>query len=352
MANAHHLDLVRAKKVVWNEWRARNPKTLPDLSESNLNRADLFERNLSGTNLRKCDLYAADLRYANLENANLEFANLRRATLRHATLNSANLIGADLYDANLYRAQVSNAKLVKANLVAADLTDTNMSSADLTQAKLALARLINTDFSAAVLTGCCIYGISAWNVKLQGTLQSNLVVNPLEEPTITVDNLEVAQFVYLLLNNAKIRDVINTVTSKVVLILGRFTPERKAILDALREELRKHDLLPVLFDFDKPGSRDIQETVTPLARLARFVVADITEPKSIPQELISIVETMPSLPVQPLLQKGHEPWGMYDHIKKYPWVLDLQEYLNLHDLLSSITEKVILPAETRLNSRY
>jgi len=116
--------------------------------------------------------------------------------------------------------------------------------------------------------------------------------------------------------------------------------------------LRKHDLLPVLFDFDKPGSRDIQETVTPLARLARFVVADITEPKSIPQELISIVETMPSLPVQPLLQKGHEPWGMYDHIKKYPWVLDLQEYLNLHDLLSSITEKVILPAETRLNSRY
>ena len=36
-----------------------------------------------------------------------------------------------------------------------------------------------------------------------------------------------AQFVYLLLNNAKIRDVIDTVTAKAVLILGRFKGERK-----------------------------------------------------------------------------------------------------------------------------
>jgi hypothetical protein len=318
MANAEHLDLVRARKVIWNEWRARNPKILPDLSEADLNRADLFERNLSGTNLRKCDLHAADLRHANLENANLQSARLRHASLRHATLISANLTDADLYNANLYSAQLNKAKLIKANLVGADLTDADLSNADLTEAKLALARLINTDFTGAVLTGCCIYGISAWNVNLQGALQSNLVVNPLDEPTITVDNLEVAQFVYLLLNNVKIRDVINTVTSKVVLILGRFTPERKVILDALRDELRKHDLLPVLFDFDKPSSRDVHETVTTLARLARFVVADITDPKSIPQELVSIVETMPSLPVQPLLQKGHEPWGCTTTSKSIP----------------------------------
>ena len=39
---------------------------------------------------------------------------------------------------------------------------------------------------------------------------------------------------YLLLNNEEIRHVIDTITSKVVLILGRFMPERKAILDAIR----------------------------------------------------------------------------------------------------------------------
>jgi len=49
----------------------------------------------------------------------------------------------------------------------------------------------------------------------------NLIITDDNEPTITVDNLEVAQFIYLLLNNQKIRDVIDTITSKVVLILGR-----------------------------------------------------------------------------------------------------------------------------------
>ena len=36
-----------------------------------------------------------------------------------------------------------------------------------------------------------------------------------------------------MLHNQKIRDVIDTITSKAVLILGRFTDERKAVLDAL-----------------------------------------------------------------------------------------------------------------------
>jgi hypothetical protein len=54
-----------------------------------------------------------------------------------------------------------------------------------------------------------------------------LVVSRWDEPAVTVDNIEVAQFISLLLHNEKIRDVIDTITSKVVLILGRFTDERK-----------------------------------------------------------------------------------------------------------------------------
>ena len=90
------------------------------------------------------------------------------------------------------------------------------------------------------------------------------------QPAITVDNLKIAQFIYLLLDNAEIRDVINTLTTKSALILGRFTPERKTILNAIRHELRKHDYVPLLFDFDAPISRDITETVTTLAPLARL----------------------------------------------------------------------------------
>jgi hypothetical protein len=83
-----------------------------------------------------------------------------------------------------------------------------------------------------------VYATSVWNARLDGAIQSNLVITRYDESVIQVDNLEVAQFIYLLLNNAKIRQVIDTITSKVVLILGRFTPERKLVLDAIREQLR------------------------------------------------------------------------------------------------------------------
>ena len=139
---------------------------------------------------------------------------------------------------------------------------------------------MNTNLTGADLTGCSVYGVSAWGLKLEKTKQQNLVITPKNEPEITVDNIEVAQFIYLMLHNEKIRDVIDTITSKAVLILGRFTDERKAVLDALREELRKRNYLPILFDFEKPRSRDTDETITLLARMAKFVIADITDAKS------------------------------------------------------------------------
>jgi hypothetical protein len=183
------------------------------------------------------------------------------------------------------------------------------------------------------------------------TKQSDLIITLDDEPIVTVDNIEVAQFISLLLHNEKIRQVIDTITTKVVLILGRFTPERKVVLDAIREELRRRDFIPVLFDFDKPGTKDTHETIPTLARLARFVIADITGPKSIPQELISIVETLPSLAIQPLWQEGHEPWGMFDHIKRYPWVLAIHPYKDLDDLLATLKESVKAEASKRTTKR-
>lgn len=155
---------------------------------------------------------------------------------------------------------------------------------------------------------------------------------------------------YLLLNNQRLRKVIDTITSKVVLILGRFSPERKSVLDATRNVLRQHNYLPILFDFDKPDSRDTHETITLLARISRFVIADITEPKSIPQELVSIVEQIPSLPIQPILQEGRKPWGMYDHIQRYPWVLPVCYYENQEDLISRLSEEIVRGSEEYLGN--
>jgi uncharacterized protein YjbI with pentapeptide repeats len=86
--------------------------------------------------------------------------------------------------------------------------------ADLRRANLQAARLMNTDLTGADLTGCRVHGVSAWRLKLDSrTKQQNLVITDMDEPTVTVDNIEVAQFIYLMPHNEKVRDVIDTITS-------------------------------------------------------------------------------------------------------------------------------------------
>jgi hypothetical protein len=93
------------------------------------------------------------------------------------------------------------------------------------------------------------------------TKQQGLIITPEGEPAVIVDDLEVAQFVYLLLHNEKIRRVIDTVGNKAVPLLGRFTEGRIVVLERLREELRNRGYLPIVFNFDKPETKDFTETV-------------------------------------------------------------------------------------------
>jgi hypothetical protein len=151
----------------------------------------------------------------------------------------------------------------------------------------------------------------------EGTKQQGLIITSEDEPAVTVDDLEVAQFIYLLLHNEKIRRVIDTITSKVVLILGRFSPERKMVLDALRGELRNRNYVPVVFDFEKPRNLTTVNTIVLLARMARFVVADLSDAKSVLQELDAIVPSSPKLPVLPIIVAGQKEPGMFDSIEAY-----------------------------------
>jgi uncharacterized protein YjbI with pentapeptide repeats len=316
--------------------------TEANLTAAKLTAAKLVNGKLVGAKLNKAILSKADLRGANLSHANLSRANLRGANLSRANLTKANLSRADLSRAIL----TAKANLNQANLYMAVLSEADCTEAALEGAILNNASLVKTNLTKANLTDCSIYGISAWNVVLDGAIQCNLVITLPNEPTITVDNLEVAQFIYLLLNNQKIRDVLNTITSKVVLILGRFTPERKRVLDAIREELRRQKYLPVLFDFEKPRSRDFTETIVTLAHLSRFVIADLTLPRSIPQELQAIVPSL-AVPIQPILEASKKEYSMSRDLKKYAWVLPLYRYNSHADLLTSLEEKVITPAEKK-----
>jgi hypothetical protein len=100
-----------------------------------------------------------------------------------------------------------------------------------------------------------------------------LIITPEDEPAVTVDDLEVAQFAYLLPHNEEIRHVIDTVDKKGVLLLGRFTKGRIEVLERLREELRRRGYVPIVFNFDKPETKDFTEAVRLLAGMSKFVIA-------------------------------------------------------------------------------
>ena len=314
-----------------------------DLFEASLRSANLSEANLSAAVLAQADLNGADLSGANVSGANVSKTNLVEAHLRSTNLHGANLIQADLFKADLREADLSGADLSGANLMRADLSGANVSGADLRGAVLVEANLTGAD-----LTGCLVYGVSAWNVTLtKNTKQQDLVITDRGEPDITVDNIEVAQFVYLLLHNKKIRDVIDTIGKKGVLLLGRFTDGRIVVLERLREELRQRGYLPIVFNFDKPETKDFTETVRLLAGLSKFVIADITNPKSAPLELQATVPEI-MVPFQPIIQQGEEPFAMLaDLQRKHDWVFKTIRYSSLDRLIQTMNDEIIRPAEAK-----
>ena len=291
-----------------------------DLSEADLSDADFVNAKLDGANLCGANLEKSLLTGASLTNAKLIKADLTQAHLVGASFSNANLCEADLTGANLYGAYFFDANLKKASLFAATLSRTNFSGADLSEADLRSAVLVETILEHATLTNCYVYGLSAWNLKGIPKEQTGLIITPEKESEITVDDMQVAQFIYLLLNRENLRKVLNSITSKAVLILGRFTSDRKVILNRIAEELRKYSLLPIIFDFERPTSRDFTETIKTLAGISLFVIADITNPKSSPLELQAAVPDY-EIPFVPIIQEGEEPFSMFSDLGKYEWML-------------------------------
>ncbi len=326
-----------------------------DAPGANFTNANFNGSNLDGGNFSRSDFSNANLNDTSLNDA-LFFsailcnANIRNSVLMNAHLSEANLSGVDLSHSNLSeadfsRADLTNAKLIKANFIRAFLNRSNLSGSDLSQANLSHSILVGVNITNATISNSNVYGISVWDLEGEFERQNDLIITPHNKSVITVDNIEVAQFVYLILNNKKLRDVLNTLTSKTVLILGRFAiPERKAILDALRNKLREYDLLPIVFDFERPTNKDFTETIKTLAGMCYFVIADVTNPKSSPLELQATVPDY-QIPFVPIIQEGESPFAMMvDLQKKYDWVLDTISYDSLDTLVEILKPLIIDPA--------
>ena len=271
-----------------------------------------------------------------LREADLSGADLRRVNLVRADLSYANLSGADLSHANLKRVNFTGTKLSYANLSEADMGG---------------ALLVETNFAEATLSHCRIYGIAAWGVELKGARQNNLIISRWDEPTITVDNLKIAQFIYLLLDNAEIRDAIDTIAKNAVLILGRFPYERKMVLDALKDEIRNQNHSPVVFNLEDAENRDFTATVRVLANMARFVLIDLTDLDEPIGEIANAIVPRCVVPIRPLLLQGshQQNYELFQELqRKHRWVLAPYRYKDLPDLQTNFQENFLQPINEKI----
>jgi uncharacterized protein YjbI with pentapeptide repeats len=301
-------------------------------------KANLSEVRGVEANLVDCDFTGAVVTDADFTGALFGGAILSGLEFRGTKLTGAWLAGADLRSV-----VIKNVFAYGANLQGADLT-----GATITDSDLSLVTLVNAKLEEAIIVNTRVFGVSAWNIEGQLKRQDEIVITPSGQPRVTVNDLEVANFVYLILNNQKIRNAIETVGNKGVLILGRFT-ERKHVLEAIKKEISRLDLLPIVFDFERPADRDLTETIMTLAGLSRFIVADITAPKSVPLESHATVPNY-MVPFVPLIQDGEKPFAMFNDlwIKHREWVLDPVGYASVDQLIRVFKKAVVDRANARL----
>ncbi|MCA8948555.1 MAG: pentapeptide repeat-containing protein [Planctomycetes bacterium] len=351
-----HLKRLAGGVKSWNAWRAANPDVRPRLASADLREFDLREIDLHAADLRGIegygiDLYEADLRGADFRRAFLQAARFARADLCECDLRGASLSNTELIAANLQRALLRDATLLDA-----DLSGANLSGADLTDAYLDQARLYDVDLSNATLertrlmgailvrvmlqgarlSDCRVHAASVWKIATDAnTRQTNIIVTDFPDPTVTADSIEVAQLIHLLIDTNAMGQVIESMSGKAVLLLGRFSPERLPVLEAIAEHLRAFDELPIIFNFDKPRHRSLGETVRILAGLSKYVIADLTDPRSAPLESQLIIPDL-AVPFFPIIEAGQTPFAMFEGLADHGWLLPGLKYRDVDHLIGNL----------------
>lgn len=143
-------------------------------------------------------------------------------------------------------------------------------------------------------------------------------------------------------------EILSRLTASRVLILGRFSARRLPVLEAIKAFLADHPqrYLPELFTFKRPDSRDLVESIVSFASLSRFVIADLSEPRSIPQELQAIVPALQSVPVVPIINEGGKVFATFAALARRPNVAQPTiRYRSIDELKVKLGDEIVPLAE-------
>ncbi len=306
------LNRLRDGVEAWNGWRGRHRSEQIDLSGTDLTRcdlrrADLSNANLTGACLRGARIMGADLSRTNLTDADFRQANLGEARLddvtalrarfveadlRWSRLTGANLTRASFYGADMTGSDLSGSQMYRtdlrwANLSETVITEANLTDADLYHADLHAARLHDNDMSQARLdlatladgeiVNCTIYGVSAWDVKLDRATQSELIISQPGEPTLAIDDLDAGQFVNLLLHSPILRERVSGVTSRIALLLAARIPGSDERIANVRAVLRRAGWITIHYDVGAAHTQELPAMLHALMRCCGATVIDMED---------------------------------------------------------------------------
>jgi hypothetical protein len=144
--------------------------------------------------------------------------------------------------------------------------------------------------------------------------------------------------------------IMSELSRRRVLILGRFSKRRLAVLESIKAHLKAHPnkYIPELFTSEKPESTSLTEAIIGFAALSRFIIADLSEPRSVQAELQAIVLNFQSVPVVPLINRTGKEYALFTSLQIYRNVVSpTVRYRDLDDLLEKIDLQVVPLAEKK-----
>ena len=334
---------------IWNAWREQIPGPIhfarPNwydcpgeggVQVKGINRIDFSEMDLSRVSIHNAFAEGLNLQNSVFEDAQFEEGDFSRANFNGATFHNTRFNKTILTGANFDGATFVNCNLNRVNLVGAS-------------------------FKVKEITETVVYGIAAWDLQTSDEMkQSKLVIERTYELysdliqqgkiPMMVDDIELAQFVYYLSNHKKMRDALNILNDRGVLLMGRFKDGGLERLYALREWFQGKGYMPMIFDFERPDNLSLTETVVTMAGLSKFVVADLSG-SSVPAELQAIFSQIK----KPVLAFGH-PFALFPDLADQTSVVTIEgdDSKLLGGLEGSLSELERLHAERimQLAKRY
>ena len=309
--------------------------------------------NFVNCRLEHCEFRGCDLSFAQFDQtSSLLSAIFDEVDGTAGILRDARFIGTRLVDVNFgsllaERADFHRAKLESVNFNSTKLArsrfiDNRMAGVNFLDANLEEAVFVRNHLSNCKLHEILVTGIAAWKNGFDSVSldQQSCVID--DRLPLRIRNIETAQLIAQV-RERKFSNAVNEMTRCAVLLLGRFEGERSKSLDAIKIGLEARGYLPLIFDFTKPTDRTTTETVVLLAHMVKFVVADISEPRSVGHELRSIIPTL-GVPVVPVIFADEKAFSMFGDYWRYDWVLDIVEYRDTNDLANKLQDRIINPA--------